>query len=89
LTVTFNEFLSADEQAQQTQKQSSDLSKAHTVRQGESLPDIAYQHYNDAAIWRPLAIANGLDDPRAINPGQTLRVPALPFTDPETLEVVT
>ena len=38
-------------------------------------------------MWRPIAIVNGIDDPRSLVPGQALRVPALPFTDPATGEV--
>jgi LysM repeat protein len=88
LTVTFNEFLTADEQAAQTPKFSSDLSKVHTVVQGETLSGIAYQYYRDPGVWRPLAIMNDLDDPSDILPGQSLRVPTLPFLDPETGAVV-
>lgn len=88
VTVTFQEFLTADQQAQQTQKFSSDLTKVHTVVAGESLSDIAYQHYEDPTIWRPLAIANDLDNPLDLHAGQKLIVPSLPYTDPESLEVV-
>jgi nucleoid-associated protein YgaU len=88
MNVTFNEFLTAEEQATQTPLFSADLSKVHVVQQGETLSSIAYRFYQDSDAWRPLAISNDLDDPRALVPGQSLRVPALPFLDPETGEVV-
>jgi LysM repeat protein len=88
LTVTFQEFKTPDQQAQETQKFSADLSKAHVVLQGETLSAIANQFYDDPGAWRPIAIANDIVDPRTIVPGQVLRIPALPFTDPETLQVV-
>ena len=88
LTVTFQEFQTPDQQAQETPKLSADLSKAHVVVQGETLSNIANDFYDDPTAWRPIAIANDLDDPRSIAPGQLLRIPSLPFTDPESGEVV-
>ena len=39
------------------------------------------------ATWRPIAILNGIDDPRSLAVGRQLLVPQLPFRDPETGEV--
>jgi hypothetical protein len=88
LSVTFHEFVTPDQQAEDTPKLSADLSKAHVVRQGETLSGIAKLFYEDPRPWRPIAIANRLLDPRSIVPGQLLRIPSLPFTDSETGEVV-
>ncbi|MBN1177974.1 MAG: LysM peptidoglycan-binding domain-containing protein [Anaerolineae bacterium] len=52
--------------------------KTRMVRQGERLDVIAYQEYGSAAYWRHLAEANGLSDPRALQPGQILSIPPLP-----------
>jgi len=52
------------------------------------LSSIAYQFYENPALWRPIAIANGIDDPRQIAVGQQLLIPRLPFTDPESGEVM-
>jgi hypothetical protein len=46
------------------------------------------KRYDDPRRWRPLAVANALDDPRSIEPGQSLLVPSLPFADPETGEAL-
>ena len=43
--------------------------------------------YDDPGAWRPIAIHNGIDDPRALRTGRRLLVPMLPFRDPETGEV--
>jgi LysM repeat protein len=88
LNVTFNEFLGPEQQAAQTPKFSSDLSKVHVVLQGETLSDIAYKFYQDPTSWRPLALANDIDDPLGLSAGQVLRVPPLPFLDPDTGEAV-
>jgi nucleoid-associated protein YgaU len=50
------------------------------------LSRIAGKLYEDPQLWRPIAIFNGIADPRAVRPGQRLRVPALPFTDPDSGE---
>ncbi|HSE38215.1 MAG TPA: hypothetical protein VLG74_13005 [Blastocatellia bacterium] len=49
---------------------------------------MAYRFYNDPLSWRPIAIANGIVDPRSIEIGQLLQIPSLPFTDKESGEVI-
>lgn len=88
LTCTFNEVIDPEQEAREVNRQTADFSKVHVVTKDELLIDIANRFYNDPQAWRPLAIANGLDDPRAIFPGQSLIVPSLPFIDPQSREVV-
>ena len=42
---------------------------------GESLQSIAYREYGDAALWRGLAAANGVDDPLRVAVGTRVWVP--------------
>ncbi len=84
LNVTFQEYLDADTQVAAANLQTADFSKAHTVKLGDTLSGIAGTYYEDASKWRPIALVNQLVDPRAISPGQELRIPSLPFTDPVT-----
>ncbi|NLX10731.1 MAG: LysM peptidoglycan-binding domain-containing protein [Chloroflexi bacterium] len=88
LNVTFNEYLDPEREAKETNRQTADYSKVHQVLQGQTLSSIAYQFYENPALWRPIAIANGIDDPRQIAVGQQLLIPRLPFTDPESGEVM-
>ena len=88
LNCTFNEFIDADREAKEIGRQTANFSKVHIVNQGETLSTIAAQHYDDAKVWRPIAVMNDLVDPRDLFPGQSLRIPALPFIDPETGEVL-
>jgi LysM repeat protein len=81
LTVTFNEFTNADLESKEVNRQTADFTKMHVVKQGETLSGIAAKHYGNPQTWRPIAIKNGLDDPRGIFPGLGLRIPALPFVD--------
>ena len=48
---------------------------SHAVVAGDSLASIAYRHYGDAALWRRIAEANGIDDPTRLAVGSTLLVP--------------
>lgn len=88
LTVTFNEYVDPEREARQDNLQTADFSKVHIVTAGETLSGIAGILYEDPSFWRPIAIANGLADPRAITPGMALHIPALPYIDPESREVV-
>jgi len=88
LTVTFNEFIDAEREAKEISRQTADFSKVHVVTVGETLSGIATAYYENPQMWRPIAIANEVADPREIAPGQTLRIPTLPFIDPETGEVL-
>ncbi|HKP84949.1 MAG TPA: LysM peptidoglycan-binding domain-containing protein [Blastocatellia bacterium] len=88
LTVSFQEFVDAEREAKEVNRQTADFSKIHVVKMGETLSGIAAKYYNNPETWRPIAIANRIADPRAIAAGQTLRVPSLPFTDGESGEVI-
>jgi contractile injection system tube protein/LysM domain-containing protein len=87
LTCTFNEFIDEEREAKEVNRQTADFSKAHMVIEAETLSSVAFKFYGDPRLWRPIAIANGLDDPRDIEVGQLLIIPSLPFTDRETGEV--
>jgi hypothetical protein len=88
LTTTFNEFVDPEREAKAVKRQTASFSKVHLVTRGETLSGIAGRLYENPQMWRPLAIANRIDDPRSIEAGQSLLVPSLPFTDPETGEAV-
>ncbi len=88
LTVTFDEVIDPEQEAKKVNRQTADYSKVHIVNQGENLSIIAANLYDNPQLWRPIAIANGIDDPRAITTGQSLFIPSLPFYDPDTGDVV-
>jgi len=88
LNVTFNEFIDAEREAKEIGRQTANFSKVHVVTQGETLSMIAAKLYDNAQSWRPIAIVNDITDPRSLFPGQALRIPALPFIDPESGEVL-
>lgn len=49
--------------------------RSHTVIGGEHLYGIALAHYDDVDMWRAIADANGILDPRTLSAGQVLRLP--------------
>jgi LysM repeat protein len=87
LTVSFNEFLDPEREAKEINRQTADFTKVHVTGPGETLEGIAARYYQNPFVWRAIALANDIDDPLAIEPGDELQIPSLPFRDPETGEV--
>jgi nucleoid-associated protein YgaU len=56
---------------------SPDVEKRYVVRAGETLSSIAGAVYRDPTLWRQVALANGITDPRFVPPGSVLTVPRL------------
>jgi hypothetical protein len=88
ISVSFNEFVDPTAEAQAIKRQTSNFSKLHVAVLGETLSDIAGRYYDDPTNWRPIAIENGIDDPRSLAEGRSLLIPPLPFLDPATGEVL-
>lgn len=51
--------------------------RVHVTVEGDTLAGIAYKEYGKAAYWRPVAEANGIDDPMRVRPGTRLLLPAM------------
>jgi hypothetical protein len=49
----------------------------HTVKDGDTLPSIAYQAYGDATVWRAIADVNGIENPLHLRRGRALSLPKL------------
>lgn len=49
--------------------------RVHVLCDGETLQSIAFREYGDAAAWRMLADANGIDDPLRVAAGTQLLIP--------------
>jgi hypothetical protein len=49
--------------------------KAVTVAAGDSLESLAFREYGEAAAWRAVAVANGIEDPARVAPGTRLVLP--------------
>ena len=77
LSCTFRQWRSDEVEARLLNKQSPDVVKTRTVRRDDTLSNIAAASYKDPAQWRPIAEANGIDNPRRLQVGQVLAIPAL------------
>ena len=77
LTMSLREYRSAAAQAARTPLQSPNVEKTFVVRRGDTLASISQALYRSPAFWRELAAANGITDPRRLQPGQVLTAPRL------------
>jgi nucleoid-associated protein YgaU len=77
LGCTFREWRSDEEEERRLKKESVDVAKTRTVRRGDRLSAIAADEYHDPALWRAIARANGITNPRVLEPGRVLALPAL------------
>lgn len=73
------DFVEVDTQAQArtTELYSSDVTKTRQVRRYDTLQSLAANEYGDPALWRPIATANGIVNPRDVQPGTMLTIPKL------------
>jgi nucleoid-associated protein YgaU len=88
ITASFTEFIDPEHEALQVKRETADYSKQHIVLQGETIVSVADKYYSDPTKWRPIAVANRIDDPRDLAAGQALLIPSLPYMNPNTGEVV-
>jgi nucleoid-associated protein YgaU len=88
ITASFTEFIDAEHEALEVKRETADYTKQHTVLQGETIANIAFQYYSNPTLWRPIAVLNRLDNPRDLSAGQLLTIPSLPFKDAATGEVI-
>ncbi|MET9901711.1 peptigoglycan-binding protein LysM [Streptomyces sp. NPDC006446] len=84
LTVSLSEYRNIELEAKEIKRQTVDYTKVHVVTEGETLTLIAHREYADATAWRPIALRNGITDPRQLPAGRTLAIPRLPYIDPAT-----
>ncbi len=77
LSLTLKEYKTLHEQIAELNLNSPDRTKAHVVREGETITRIAEMAHDNGADWRAIALWNGIEDPLAIEPGMVLEVPPL------------
>jgi nucleoid-associated protein YgaU len=75
VNATFKQYSTAEEGSRNNPV--GDPTKAHRVKEGQTLSLIAEKEYSDPGLWRVIADANGLADPRHLEPGTLLVIPAL------------
>lgn len=84
VALSFSEFTNVELEAKETKRETADYTKVLTVNAGDTLPQIAVREYGSPSLWRAIAAANAVSDPRRIPVGRQLVLPKLPYTDPMT-----
>lgn len=77
LSLTIKEHRPVDVRLKADSLTSSDVEKRYVARAGETLSSIAGATLRDPGRWREIAVANGITDPRRVEPGTVLTVPRL------------
>jgi hypothetical protein len=78
LQATLKEYADPGMEARRLPTESSDHVKRLVFRQGDTLASLAAAEYGDPGLWREIARANRIDNPRQVAPGAVLVVPPLP-----------
>jgi nucleoid-associated protein YgaU len=78
LNVTFREYKTIDDQLNPKPNESSDWTKRRVLAENDRLCLIAGIEYEDPAVWRVIAEANDIDNPRLLEPGVEIVLPPLP-----------
>ena len=77
LTVSMQEYLTPEEISQRFPRRSSFPDRIYTVKQGDTIQGIAQIVWKKPSEWRRIAIENRLRDPRQLEPGTVLTIPAI------------
>jgi LysM repeat protein len=77
LSLTLKEYRPVEIQLKDSPRTSPDLEKTWVVRRGDKLSSIAAAVYRDAGVWRAIAKANQIQDPRTLKPGRVLTLPRI------------
>ncbi len=77
LDVTFRRAITAKEQLSKEPRNSPDRTKFRTVSEGDTLTALAEAEYSDPELWREIATANGIENPRLLKTGVRLKIPAI------------
>lgn len=77
LDVEFTEYVKPTEISEMSPKESPDTSKYRTAAQGDSLWAFAAREYGQCSRWREIAVASGIENPRLLESGTLITLPAL------------
>ena len=77
LDCTFQEYIAPKKAGLARPLESPDTTKYRTVRQGDSLWALSAREYGQPELWRAIADAIGLANPRLLRTGARLVLPAL------------
>lgn len=77
LTLSMREYKTLDDQLYQLNLSSPDRTHSHVTGRNDTLARLAARYYLKPSQWRPIAEANGIDDPRRLGSGLFLHIPPI------------
>jgi hypothetical protein len=78
ISLSLREYAALQDQLQALNLASPNKTHSYVLARGDTLALVAAKFYFDSMNWRPIARANGIDDPRRLKPGTELTIPSLP-----------
>ncbi|HEX8274961.1 MAG TPA: LysM peptidoglycan-binding domain-containing protein [Longimicrobiaceae bacterium] len=78
LSVVFKEFADVAVTVSKVETAAAEHTRTYVVKRGDTLSGIAAAQYGDASKWRGIAAANRITNPRTLQPGTPLAIPARP-----------
>ncbi len=76
LSVSLIEFSVTEEELKKNEAHSADKTKTYLVKHRDTVSGIASMFYGDPTRWRHIANANDIDNPRELEAGRFLVIPA-------------
>lgn len=77
LSVALKECKDYEAQLKEISRQSTDKTKTWLVKESDSLWLLAAKEYGNPDLWRPIAVANNIANPRTLKSGEELIIPPL------------
>jgi hypothetical protein len=77
LNVTFTEYIAPAKLAKANPRNSPDTSKFRTGKANDALWALSADAYGDVTLWRNIADANKLSNPRLLKSGDLIHIPAI------------
>jgi nucleoid-associated protein YgaU len=77
LACSFREFRPLVQQLDEPRRESADKTKRRQISAADTIWLIGDREYGDIRLWRAIADASDVDDPRLLKPGDWLRLPML------------
>ncbi len=80
--VTFKSSIEEEKRAAKEDKRSPDLTRVHTVKLGDTLPQLCFEFYGDSRYYLQVASVNQLTNFRRLTPGTSLVFPPIAKASP-------
>jgi nucleoid-associated protein YgaU len=77
VTLSLKSYEAVEVQIRDMHRSSPDRTRVRSVRDGETLAQLANEAYAEPRLWRVIATQNNIDRPRFLTTGQTLQIPAV------------